>query len=272
MTARRPPLHAWGLMLLLLPMLAGAQRVSLRSNDSSELGIEVMSLRYDAGSGSNAYSRAGNKIGLMARFNQALADDWFWGGEARQSHGNIAYESTSRGNKGGNPDVLGELRLTGGKDYSVGSQLLAPYFGLGYRKLSSDLRGLTTTGDTGYRRHSQYVYLPLGVTHRIALGSQARLSTCVEYDLLLEGRQRFMLSDTNPSSDDPVSGQRRGYGLRMSSSYETDHWSLGFFVHVWRVGASDAARQSLGGTPGALVEEPRNRTSEAGVQLRLRFR
>jgi hypothetical protein len=266
---RRP--QALGLLLLLAPLLAGAQRVSLRSDDSSELGIEVMSLRYEAGSGSNFYSHEGNKIGLMGRFTQALADDWFWGGEARQSHGNIAYESASRGNKGGNPDVLSELRLTGGKDYPVGSHLLAPYFGLGYRKVSTDLRGLTTTGDSGYRRRSQYVYLPLGVIHRTPWGSQARLSTSFEYDLLLDGRQQFVLSDTNASSDDPVSGQRQGHGLRLSSSYETYHWSLGFFVHVWRVAASDPARQSLGGTPGAVVEEPRNSSREAGVQFRLRF-
>jgi len=42
-------------------------------------------------------------------------------------------------------------------------------------------------------------------------------------------------------------------------------------VHYWRVGASDEARQSLGGVPGTLIVEPRNSTREAGVQFRLRF-
>jgi hypothetical protein len=190
-------------------------------------------------------SQAGNKIGLMARFNQALADDWF---RRAKPASRTATSPTKAPAAETRVAILMCWRTATDRGQGLLGrfQLLAPYFGLGYRKLSSDLRGLTTTGDTGYRRHSQDAVSALGVTHRIALGSQARLSTSVEYDLLLEGRQRFMLSDTNASSDDPVSGQRRGYGLRMSSSYETDHWSLGFFVHVWRVGASDAARQSLG--------------------------
>lgn len=258
-------------LLALLPLAAQAQPVSLRSVDSSELGIEIMQLRYDAGSGSTAFEHAGNKVGLMFRFTQALSNNWYWGGDARQSHGNINYSSASRGEKGGNADVLSEVRITGGKDYPLGAQLLAPYFGIGYRKLSTDLRGLTTTGDEGYRRRSQYVYLPLGLTHRLQLGPEARLSTSFEYDLLLDGRHQSFLSDTDATSNDPVNSQRNGHGLRLSSSVEAYHWSIGFFVHYWRVGTSDEARQSLGGVPGAVIVEPRNSTREAGVQFRLRF-
>ncbi len=257
--------------LLLLPLIGQAQPVSLRSSDSSELGVEVMNQRYDAGSGTNAYSQAGNKVGLLFRFTQALEDHWYWGADARQSHGNVNYSSASRGDKGGNADVLTEARITGGKDYPLGTQLLAPYFGLGYRELTTDLRGLTSTGDAGYRRRSQQVYVPLGLTHRLQLHAQARLSTSVEFDLLLDARQGFQLSDTNASSDNPVTSQRSGHGLRLNSSYETYHWSVGFFVHHWRIGASDTARQSLAGVPGVLVSEPANRTREAGVQFRLRF-
>lgn len=259
------------LSLLLLPLAALAQPVSLRSHDSSELGIEVMNLRYQAGSGSEAFDLQGNKIGLMGRFTQALDHDWFWGAEARQSHGNVNYSSPSRGSKGGNADVVTEARITAGRDHPLGSQLLAPYFGIGYRRLSTDLRGLTSTGDEGYRRRSQYVYLPLGLTHRLQLGAEARLSTSLEYDLLLDGRQQSFLSDTDASSNDPVNSQRRGHGLRLASSYEAWHWSLGFFVHHWRIGASDEARQSLAGVPAAMIVEPRNSTREAGVQFRLRF-
>ncbi len=257
--------------LLLLPLLVQAQPVSLRSSDSSELGVEVMSQRYEAGSGTAAYSQAGNKVGLLFRFTQALDHNWYWGADARQSHGNINYSSVSRGDKGGNAEVLTEVRITGGKDYPLGTQLLAPYFGLGYRELRTDLRGLTSTGDEGYRRRSQYVYLPLGLTHRLQLQAQARLSTSLEYDLLLDGQQSFLLSDTDPSSNDPVTSQRSGHGLRLTSSYETHDWSFGFFVHYWRVAASDQARQALAGVPAALVEEPRNSTREVGVQFRLRF-
>lgn len=258
-------------LLLLLPLAATAQPVPLRSTDSSELGIELSSQRYEAGTGSGAYSQDGNKVGLAARFTQALADDWHWGADARHAFGSVNYSSASRGSKGGNEEVLTEARITGGKDYPLGRQLLAPYFGLGYREQGTDLRGLTSTGDEGYRRRSQYIYLPLGVTHRLSLGAQARLSTSFEYDLLLNGRQRYTLSDTDATSDDPATSQRRGHGLRLTSSYETWHWSVGFFAHYWRVGASDEARQSLGGAPAAQVIEPSNNTLELGLQFRLRF-
>ena len=79
------------------------------------------------------------------------------------------------------------------------------------------------------------------------------------------------MSDADASSNDPVNSQRNGHGLRLGSSYETHHWSIGFFVHYWRIGASDEARQTLAGVPAALVTEPRNTTREAGVQFRLRF-
>ena len=259
------------LLPLLLPLVAVAQPVTLRSLDSSELGFEISNQSYEAGAGSAAYTQDGNKVGLAGRFTQALADNWYWGADARHAFGNINYKSASRGNKGGNEEVLTEARITGGKDYPIGRQLLAPYFGLGYRDQSTDLRGLTSTGDEGYRRRSQYVYLPLGLTHRLQLGAQARLSTSLEYDLLLDGRQRFTLSDTDPTSNDPATSQRRGHGLRLSSSYETWHWSVGFFAYYWRVGASDEARQSLAGVPAAQVVEPANNSLEMGLQFRLRF-
>ncbi len=255
----------------LLPLVALAQPVSSRSTDSSELGIEITNLRYEAGSGSAAYGHEGNKVGLVGRFTQALSEQWFWGADAQQSHGNVNYSSTSRGNKGGNAEVLTEARITGGKDYPLGTQLLAPYFGLGYREIVTDLRGLTSTGDTLYRRRSQYVYLPLGLTHRLQLHPAARLSSSLEFDLLLDGRQSFQLSDTDATSNDPVTSQRSGHGMRLHIAYETYHWSLGLFVHDWQIGISDQARQSLAGTPSALIEEPANSTREVGVQFRLRF-
>ena len=109
------------LLPLLLPLAATAQPLSLRSTDSSELGIEISSQRYEAGSGSGAYSQDGNKVGLTGRFTQALADDWYWGADARHAFGNVNYSSASRGNKGGNEEVLTEVRITGGKDYRASS-------------------------------------------------------------------------------------------------------------------------------------------------------
>lgn len=258
--------------LLLLPLTAAAQPLTLRSTDGSEIGIDVSSYRYrELNNGAFFMSTEGNKVGIAGSFQQALHDNWFWGADARQAHGNVSYGSASSGSKGSNPDIVTEVRITGGKDHPIGRQVLAPYFGLGYRSLSNDLRGTTTSGAVGYRRLSEYTYVPLGLTHRALLGQEARISTTLEYDLLLEGRQQSYLSDADPSSNDPINAQRRGYGLRLIGAYETYHWSVGAFFHYWNIADSDQSLRTLGGVASALVMEPQNTTRELGVRLRLRF-
>lgn len=260
------------LALLLLPAAVLAQVIPLTTLTSSEMGIDVSSYRYEeVSNGAFFMANEGNKVGIAGSFNQVLENDWFWGADARQAHGNVSYSSGGSGSKGSNPDIITEIRITGGKDYAVGQQVLAPYFGLGYRNLFNDLRGYSTTGAAGYRRISHYTYIPIGVTHRMRLSPQARLSTSLEYDLLLEGRQQSFLSDVNPTSNDPINTQRQGYGLRLIAAYEKLNWSVGAFFHYWDIADSDLSLRTLSGVPSALIMEPQNSTREFGLQFRLRF-
>jgi len=259
-------------LLVLAPAFACAQAVPLATTDGGELGLTLSNYAYEEGAGGNSTAtQSGYKLGFQAAFSQALSQGWFWGGEARQAHGNVSHSSAVNGNKGGNPEVITEARLTLGRDVPVGRQLLAFYSGLGYRTLYTDLRGLTTTGAQGYRRSGQYSYLPLGITHRFHAGPEARISTSLEYDLLLEGRQLTYLSDEKAVSNDPVNTQRQGYGLRLSTAYETTSWSFGAYWHHWNIGESDAALRTLGAGSSSLVTVPRNTSSEAGLQLKWRF-
>lgn len=265
--------HATTLALLgLLPAALCAQVLPLKTTTGSELGVEVSSYRYEeVVNGAFFMANEGNKVGIQGAFSQELGDAWFWGADARQAHGNVDYTSASSGSKGSNPDVITEVRITGGRDHLVGTQVLAPYFGLGYRQLYNDLRGYSTIGAAGYRRLSEYIYVPLGVTHRLRLSPQSRLSTSAEYDLLLEGRQQSFLSDVNATSNDPVNMQRQGYGLKLLLNYETPHWAVGGFLHYWRIADSDLALRTLSGVPTGLVMEPENTTREIGVAFKLRF-
>jgi hypothetical protein len=259
-------------LLWLLPAALCAQVIPLKTTTGSELGLEVSSYRYEeVSNGAFFMANEGNKVGIMGSFSQELGDDWFWGAEARQAHGNVSYSSASSGSKGSNPDIVTEVRITWGRDFTDGQQVVAPYAGLGYRNLFNDLRGYSTTGAVGYRRISHYTYVPVGATHRLRLSPQARLATTLEYDLLLEGRQQSFLSDVNSNSNDPINTQRQGYGLRLIVNYETTHWSIGTFFHYWNIADSDLALHTLSGSPSGLVMEPENTTREIGMLFKLRF-
>lgn len=265
-------MHRIRLLLALTPALAFAQGIPLTTRDLGELGLVLSNYAYEEGAGSSsAATQKGYKLGWHAAFTQALDERWFWGADARQSHGNVNHSSAANGDKGSNPDVITEVRLTMGRDFPIGRQLLVLYGGLGFRSLYTDLQGLSTTGARGYRRNGQYGYLPLGLIHRFHAGPEARFSSSLEYDFLLEGRQQTYLSDVDASSNDPVNTQRQGYGLRLSGSYETASWSFGIYWYHWNIGESDAALRTFSSGTSSLVTVPRNTSSEAGLQLKWRF-
>ena len=251
-----------------------AQELPLGTLTGTELGVQLSSYRYEEdNNGAYFMSLEGRKLGVTGAFTQALAGGWHWGGDARYASGNTEYDSAGTGRKSANPDNYLEARVTLGRDLVAGAQVIAPYTGLGYRYLNNDLRGYSTTGAAGYRRTSTYIYLPLGVVHRLRAGAQARFVTTFEYDYLIEGTQRSYLTDVPGSgyTRDLLNQQRSGHGLRLSLAYETLTWSVGVFLHQW-----DIARSDLGTyTSASLVYtgvEPHNITREAGIQLKYHFR
>lgn len=254
----------------MIPALTCAERLPLTTTSGSELGLQISDYRYvEQFNGGLFMSNVGAKLGLTGSHVQTVSGGWYWGGDARLAVGTVNY--TGSGTKADNPEQLFDVRLMGGRDFEMGSYLLSPYAGLGYRMLFNDLSGLTSTGAAGYRRHSKYAYLPVGLTHRFRWDEQARISTSLEYNHLLEGSQQSFFSDTNPLYNDPVNIQKNGYGVRLVSSYETVRWSFGLFYQFWSLQDSDrSVLTSSGVGVGALIE-PRNTTTEVGAQLKYRF-
>jgi hypothetical protein len=155
---------------------------------------------------------------------------------------------------------------------------LAAYTGFGYRFLFNDGRGITTTGNWGYRRASNYLYLPIGLIHRSALNDQARLVSTLEYDYLLFGKQISKLSDGGQGDSDLINTQRRGYGLKLSVMYEKDNWSVGPYLHYWNIDRSNWVPEYKNGLPkfdpngfqlGGV--EPKNNTIESGFKVSQKF-
>ena len=248
--------------LFVLPVAYG-QQPTLKTQPGMELGVTFATYKYEEPS--LAVKLDGTKTGVDFSAIGNVSNDWFVRGDARFKYGETDY--TGSGTKCCNSDWYYDLRGTIGRDFDRGTYNLSPYLGLGYRYLFNDLRGVTSTGAIGYRRESQYTYLPVGLTHRFNLDSSARLATTLEYDYLIEGRQTSYLTDTAiPGSGDLVNKQRSGFGIRVNLSYERINWSVGPWFQYWNIDQSDTASAGL-----VTGFEPRNKTTEIGLRLGYRF-
>jgi hypothetical protein len=255
---------------LVIPCLAGAEQVSLETRPGVELGLNASYYKYKEPS--IAVTEKGYKAGIDLAWTATPGNDWFVRGDGRFAYGQNDY--TGSGTKDGNPTRYAELRGTFGKDFKNESYSLSPYAGIGYRYLIDDLRGATSTGAMGYRRESRYLYVPLGVIHRIRLKSSGRLSTTLEFDYLVQGRQKSYLSDANALLPDLTNDQDGGYGVRGSIYYEKANWSFGPWFHYWHIDQSDltSATVTVSGTSVTTsVYEPRNKTTEIGFRVGYKF-
>ncbi len=252
-----------------------AEPASLNTPGGQELALTVSSYLYEEPDIN--VSLTGDKFGLNQTGTALLMSDWFLREEVRLAYGQVEYSGS--GIQSGAPDWYGEFRGMVGRDFQVRTVVLSPYAGFGYRYLYNDVRGYSNTGSAGYRRESNYYYLPLGVTHRMQLGEGGVLATTVEYDYLLWGRQVTRLSDLIGqngivSASDTTNRQHRGYGLRLGAMYEMGDWGFGPFVQYWDIADSEVTTQIMTDAMGPArvrLLEPKNRTTEYGMRLMFRF-
>ncbi|MDT8337718.1 MAG: hypothetical protein RQ763_00825 [Sulfurimonas sp.] len=231
---------------------------SLKTVDSFEVGVQSYLYEYEEEvDGAFFMSNKGTKYGLSASATKTLADEYYLKGEFRYATGDVEYKSAS--GVGDVSDDLHEMRLVVAKEKIVDGFLLGSYIGVGYRVLENDLRDL---GSGGYRRTSQYLYIPIGVNHRFRVGNSARISTNIEYDYFAWGEQKSYLSDVSPFYSDLVHEQKSGYGFRINSAYEQQSWSIGAFFNYWKIEDSEIKD---------YYYEPENSTKEVGVELKYRF-
>ncbi len=202
---------------------------------------------------------------IASRGAPGFLNNLFFTGDTRFSYGQVDYEGS--GTSKDKDNFLWDSRLVAGKDIFMGEAGFSPYVGLGYRFLFNDLQGRTSTGVFGYRRQSQYVYMPLGATLRFdAFGDGSRISVNGEYDYLILGRQKSFVNDI--ALGDPLNNkQDKGHGIRGSIMYENGSWSVGPFFNYWNIGTSDVACNSS----ATCGFEPRNQTMEYGLKASYRF-
>jgi hypothetical protein len=214
----------------------------------------------------------GNRIGLVAARTWTDDSGLFGKIDYRESYGSLKYTSNGTGSKDSVPDLIFELRALAGLDWVGNSASLSPYLGLGYRYLYDNPRGYTTTGAIGYRRQSNYLYAPVGLTARWNMGGGWVLAPTAEADVFLYGTQVSKLSDTGLGFTDVTNHQGSGRGHRFSLMIEKDHWSFGAWTQYWHIKDSDVQCVTPVVNNSCLAGmEPENYTRESGIELRYRF-
>jgi outer membrane protein with beta-barrel domain len=230
-----------------------------------EAGAQVSKYKYEE---PDFMKLEGDRIGAVGAYTFTRPNRAYFRIDGRVSYGRLDYSSVGTGTSSDEPDWTAEIRGVVGRDYVMGERYaLSPYIGLGYRYLYNDGRGYTSTGHIGYRRYSQYWYVPIGLTMRMRAGSQWVFAPTVEYDAFIGGKQKSELSDTGLALNDATNRQDRGRGYRVYLMVESRNWSFGPWLHYWNIKDSDVV--SIGGGFAGL--EPANETTEYGLELRYRF-
>jgi hypothetical protein len=256
--------------VLSAPNMACAEPSTLKTQTGNDIGLSLSYYQYQE---PGIMSLKGLKIGMDLHIVKVSEerDNLIFRGDLRYAFGTVDYSSETTGSASGNPDMYIEARGLVGKDWVIKEAVFSPYAGFGYRFLFNDGRGVSSTGFGGYRRESNYFYLPIGAIYRTALNNQARLESTLEYDLLLAGTQVSSLSDV-PGYSDVTNDQGSGYGLKLSVMYLKNKWVIGPYLHYWNIGESNVVPEIKNGTPTGLgLVEPNNNTVEFGFKVGQQF-
>lgn len=256
-------LSSFGLCLLAgFHLSAQAQTTGLETTTGQTVGVSLLSYKYEEPGLMNLKA---TKLGLDYAATYVFGSQWpntnqavFVKGEFQYANGKADYSGS--GTKKDNEDWYYELRGLVGRDYNMGSYLLVPYVGLGYRHLRNDLRGETSTLNIGYLRENTMTYAVLGLAHRTKTSSGYLLETKFEYSNLLKGKQEVgpEFIGRQLSLD-----QESGYGVRLSVMWGTGQWSIGPTYTYWKIDDSEI------GFGGAY--EPKNETTEIGLKAAYHF-
>ena len=165
-----------------------------------------------------------------------------------------------------------EFRGLLGYDFAVKAITITPYLGIGYRWLNDNAQEKYFGG---YKRESNYIYLPVGLEFVANLGNGWSLGATGEYDFFLRGRQISCLSDSDPGFNDPENKQTKGYGVRGSISIAKKGERVGFiiepYVKYWNIDDSDIQLITYYGAPYRYGLEPKNNSTEIGCKLAIMF-
>lgn len=240
-----------------------------------EVGPEISYFAYEE---PHFAETRGFLLGIAGSFT--YHDNLMFKAEGRYSYGSLYYTSPDSGTMENIPDYIWEFRGLAGYDFSLRTgSVLTPYVGIGYRYLNDDSSGkVTSLGDFGYERESNYYYSPVGVKFNTNSKTGWSTEATAEYDIFWWGKQISHLSDVNPGLNDLENRQQRGYGLRGSVAFQTaaddpdDYaYSIEPFIRYWNIKDSQLAEVTFLGSIVGVGLEPANHSTEYGINFLVRF-
>lgn len=240
--------------------------ISLETKSGIDVGLQISDYEYQEPD--YGVKLTGAKFGVTVDGYGNMGYDWFLGVDMRYAAGDSDYSGS--GTQSGNFENIMDARLLVEKDFVYTHYSLAPFSGFGFRHFYSDERGTTSTGAEGYRRVNNLIYLPFGVKPRFRVTDDSRITTTLEYDLMLHGLQMSMLSDVDPGNPDLHNSQSGGYGLRADAMWEHASWGIGPYLIYWNISQSDTTC-ATGSLYTLCGYEPANNTVEGGIQFKYHF-
>jgi len=222
-----------------------------------EIAPEVSWYRYEE---PGVMKNAGTLYGVTASYTHYNHPE-LWRLEGGFSAGEVDYDGSLMDGTpytmSGNNDILVSVRALWGRLWQAegwDNQFCA---GLGYRYLNDD----STQDPAGYHRHSNYLYVPLGLRTSRGLGDDWYLGLGGEFDLLLVGVQISGIDGGVTNVQWP------GFGVRVSVELRHSGNSLDLavapFVQYWWVDDSNVSPDGW--------YEPCNNTLQYGLSLIWRF-
>ncbi len=256
--------------------------VDLGTQGGFDIGVQGSAYHFQSHIVSNSqyYRQDGGKFGLTGTGTSTFKYGLFVTAEGRFAYSDNSYESDKAVYRDYAGDVLGEIHLLAGKDFLISGDHssnavydLSPYVGLGFRDDYNDSSGKinnTTIDIGGQRINNEYFYIPVGLTQRMALGPQSRLSVNFEYDHLYLGRNTTYTNDSSTNLPNATFNQNSGFGLRAYVSYDWGDWSAGPFVNYWNINQSrpDIFTSTFCGGTKCIGDVPHNQTWEWGGQVK----
>ena len=256
----------------------------LKTQTGNEIGISISDYEYREPfkPGSHGFWMDMNAVnyGISYLGIYKFNDNWFALADLGYKSGKDDYDSSGSGFDKGIHKEIFEGKIAIGRDFAFDSFVLSPYIGLGHRYLNSKWRGKTSSGGIVYGRENRLFLLPIGITHKMNLRADSLLQTQFEFNQLLRGNQRSNFSETQylanvirwDNTDNP---QKEGYGLKASTKYKKNNWSIGPYAEYFRIKKSNIVLQTKitvdSGTQLFWIHEPENYTKEYGLKASYTF-